>query len=387
MNFQVRNEGGVPIKLWVNGVPVEEEAIQQLSRVSRLPFVCKWVVGLPDIHFGMGATIGSVIVTRNAVIPAAVGVDINCGVIAVKTGLKVPPLEVLPLLRAKLEKRIPTGFGFHQKIYRDIKRTWEKLETGYGVVTNDMPEAAHKNVIAQLGTLGGGNHFIEVCLDENKDVWVVIHSGSRGVGNRIGMQYIRLAKKKCKNWHIKLEDTALSYFPRGEKEFSKYMYAVQWAQQYALENRKLMMQFALEVLGTEAVETIDCHHNYVNFENHYGEDVLVTRKGAVSAKEGQKGVIPGSMGAKSYIVRGLGNKESFHSCSHGAGRLMSRSKAKQKFTVEDLEEATAGVECRVDKGVLDESPGCYKDVTAVMKAQEDLCEPVHTLRQLICVKG
>lgn len=385
--FQVRKTGAVPLKLWINGVPAEEQAIRQLGRVARMPFVRKWVVGLPDMHFGIGATVGSVIVTKDAVIPAAVGVDIGCGMRATLTGLAAPAADSLLAIRTAIEKAVPTGPSFHSKIHRDSSRAWEALEVGYDGVTDALPETAHKNVRAQLGSLGGGNHFIEVCLDENNRVWVVIHSGSRGVGNRIGVQYIRRAKELCKKWHIKMEDPNLAYFPRDTETFSEYMSAVDWAQEYALVNRQLMMQLVLETLGAEVLESFDCHHNYINWENHYGENVMVTRKGAVSAREGEIGIIPGSMGTRSYIVRGLGNKESFNSCSHGAGRVMSRSEAKRRFTVEDHAKATEGIECRKDKGMLDETPGAYKDVESVMKAQKDLCEPIHTLRQLVCVKG
>jgi len=386
MSFQVRELGGKPLKLWIDGVPIEEEAVQQLGRVSRLPFIYKWVAAMPDCHFGMGATVGSVIATQGAVIPAAIGVDVGCGMRAVRTQLRGKDIDPKQL-RAKIERRVPVGFDFHKNIHRDVKDSWPAIEVGYNHILNKMPGIKHDHVAAQIGTLGGGNHFIEVSLDETDHVWVVIHSGSRGVGNKIGVDYIRLAKDLCKRWHVSLEDPNLSFFPQDAQEYTDYMYAVNWAQNYALKNREIMMQFVMEILDTPAEETIDCHHNYVTMEHHYGTNVLLTRKGAVSAKAGEMGIIPGSMGARSYIVRGLGNPESFNSCSHGAGRMMSRSQAKKTFTTEDHAKATAGIECRKDTGILDETPGAYKDIDAVMAAQNDLCEPVHTLRQTLCVKG
>lgn len=387
-NFNVVVSGGVPVKMWTKDVPVEYDAIRQLERISRIPFIYKWVAAMPDMHVGMGATIGSVIATKGAVIPAAVGVDIGCGMRAVRINLARNKLPELPAMRATIEAAVPTGFKFHETVGKGIKFHWQTaLESGYTRVISDLPIAEHKHVLAQLGTLGGGNHFIEVSLDEVDRVWIVIHSGSRGVGNRIGVNYIKLAKKMCKNWHIKLEDPALAYLPQETKEFKNYMFAAAWAQQYARINRTIMMETVLKVLSAGPVETIDCHHNYIAWENHYGENVMVTRKGAVRAQEEDWGIIPGSMGVKSFITRGLGNAESFNSCSHGAGRVMSRSKAKATITVEEHEKATEGVECRKDKAMLDESPAAYKDIDAVMAAQSDLCVPVHTLKQMVCVKG
>jgi len=386
-NFQVYEAGGIPIKAWVNGVPFTTKARLQLERVSRLSIAHKWVAALPDVHPGMAATIGSVIITKDAVIPAAVGVDIGCGMRGVLTTLNRDDLVNLAKIRACIESLIPTGFNSHNRLSKETKLLWEELDDGHFKVVENMPSVTNDNVRLQLGTLGGGNHFIELCLDEEGRVWIVIHSGSRGIGNRIGQGYTKLARKLCAQWHIKLEDRDLAYLPRGEKAFSDYMQAATWAQRYAYKNRERMMQIVLEALGATATESFDCHHNYITWENHYGDNVLVTRKGAVSAKEGQVGIIPGSMGARSYIVKGLGNPQSFNSCAHGAGRAMSRSGAKKVLSVEEHVAATEGVECRKDKGMLDESPGAYKDIDAVMEAQKDLCEPVHTLKQFLCVKG
>lgn len=409
-NYDVILEGGAPIKAWVQGVQLEDEARQQLINVSKMPFIHNHVAVMPDVHWGMGATIGSVIPTYRAIIPAAVGVDIGCGMMAVKTNLTANDLpENLQGVRTAIEKAVPHGRTKHGQMgdkgawHRDIpleneKIWWGGLETDLRKIIEKHPKFASKrmNTVNHLGTLGTGNHFIEVCLDENNDVWVMLHSGSRGVGNKIGSYFIALAKDDMKKWFINLPDANLAYFAEGTEHFDDYWFAVDWAQRFARKNRDLMMNAVIAALNSaiesKAVlaldeEAINCHHNYVARENHFGKNVLVTRKGAVRARLGELGIIPGSMGVRSYLVRGKGNKDSFQSCSHGAGRAMSRTKAKQQFSLEDHAKATAGVECRKDAEVIDETPGAYKDIDAVMAAQKDLVDIVHTLKQVVCVKG
>lgn len=403
--YEVIATSHVPIKAWTRGVPFEAEAQDQLRRVAALPFVHKWVAVMPDVHAGMGATIGSVIASRKAVIPAAVGVDIGCGMMAVKTSLRAEQLpDDLKPLRLAIETAVPHGRTDHggkndRGAWHDVPAphaaAWAELEAGYKQLTERHQSAGHSMRVNQLGTLGTGNHFIEVCLDEEGVVWVMLHSGSRGIGNKIGTYFIERAKADMRRWFINLPDQDLAYLPEGSDHFKDYVTAVEWAQDYARKNRELMMQNtinALRSLGTlpefEAhLEAVNCHHNYISREKHYGESCIVTRKGAVRARLGELGIIPGSMGAKSFIVRGKGNPESFDSCSHGAGRAMSRTKAKKQFTVVDHAEATAGVECRKDIDVLDETPGAYKAIDDVMAAQADLVEIVHTLKQVVCVKG
>lgn len=398
-------DGAAPIKAWVHGVPFEEQARQQLINISRLPFIHKWVAVMPDVHLGKGATVGSVIATKGAIVPAAVGVDIGCGVSAVKTNLVASDLpDNLRPLRDAIENTIPVGrtndgrdgdrgaWGDPPEV---VERAYhEQLSDGYTDIILAHPGInRNQHPVNQLGTLGTGNHFIEVCLDEQQSVWAMLHSGSRGVGARIGQHFINLAKADMRRFFINLPDEDLAYLPEGTDHFRDYCRAVAWAQNYASISRALMMDMVIGALGKAVRPTIvreqaiSCHHNYVSHERHYGADVLVTRKGAVSAKEGEYGLIPGSMGAKSYVVKGLGCPESFGSCSHGAGRAMSRGEAKRRFTLADHEAATAGVECRKDADVLDETPGAYKDVDAVMEAQRDLVEVVHTLRGVLCVKG
>jgi tRNA-splicing ligase RtcB len=353
----------------------------------------------------MGATIGSVIASKKAVIPAAVGVDIGCGMMAVKTSLRAEQLpDDLKALRHAIEAAVPHGRTDHggkndRGAWHDVPEThaaaWAELEPGYKLFTERHHSAGHAMRVNQLGTLGTGNHFIEVCLDEAGAVWVMLHSGSRGIGNKIGSYFIERAKADMRRWFINLPDEDLAYLPEGSDLFKDYVSAVEWAQNYARKNRELMMQNtinALRSLGTlpefdAHLEAVNCHHNYISREKHYGESCIVTRKGAVRARLGELGIIPGSMGAKSFIVRGKGNPESFDSCSHGAGRAMSRTKAKKVFSVVDHAEATAGVECRKDIDVLDETPGAYKAIDDVMAAQADLVEIVYTLKQVVCVKG
>jgi len=394
--------GGVPLKMWTRGVPIEPEAKRQLTNAARLPIVFKHVAAMPDVHFGIGATVGSVIPTLKAIIPAAVGVDIGCGMIACKTTLRAEDLpDNLAPLRAAIERAVPHGRvpgnrdpGAWQKPPGSVDTAWAQLEPEFKEICRSYPKLEKTNHHKHLGTLGGGNHFIEVCLDEAGAVWFMLHSGSRGVGNAIGTMFIELAKQDAMRHQVNLPDRDLAYFEEGSRYFGDYVRAVSWAQKYAATNREVMMRRVIEAAKTvlhknfqSHIEAVNCHHNYVQRERHFREDVFVTRKGAVSAKAGQLGIIPGSMGARSYIVRGKGNPESFESCSHGAGRVMSRGDAKRRFTLADHRAATEGVECRKDKDVLDETPAAYKDIDAVMAAQADLVDVVHTLKQVVCVKG
>jgi len=387
---------GVPVKAWVRGVPFDAAAQKQLRHVAGLPFIHGWVAAMPDVHVGKGATIGSVIPTRGAVIPAAVGVDIGCGMMAVETSLTAAQLpDDLKGLRTAIEAAVPHGRDSWSRVPSEVQTLWARLAPGFSRVMETYPALAKGRHEAQLGTLGGGNHFIEMCLDECDRVWIMLHSGSRGVGNKIGTYFINLAKDDMRVHQVNLPDADLAYFEEGTRYFDAYMTAVGWAQEYARLNREAMMAQVLAALrGTgllprfgHGATAVNCPHNYVRQEVHAGTEVWITRKGAVRAGAGELGIIPGSMGAASYIVRGLGNPDSFHSCSHGAGRAMSRTQAKKQFTVADHRAATAHVECRKDAGVVDETPGAYKDIDAVMAAQEDLVSVVHRLRQVVCVKG
>ena len=397
-------EGGVPIKMWTRGVPVEDQARAQLARAAQMPFIFRHVAAMPDVHVGIGATVGSVIPTKGAVIPAAVGVDIGCGMMAARTSLMASDLpDNLEGIRSAIEQAVPhgrdVGRGKRDKGAwgdppPDIVAAWATLVERFSRITDKYPRLKNTNNLVHLGTLGTGNHFIELCLDEAQRVWVMLHSGSRGVGNAIGSFFIELAREDMRKWHINLPDRDLAYFPEGTDHFDDYVEAVGWAQDYAALNRRMMMTNVVKALRTQIgkpfdaeLEAVNCHHNYVTRENHFGENVLVTRKGAVRAAKGTLGIIPGSMGAKSFIVRGLGNPESFDSCSHGAGRIMSRTAAKKLVTLDEHVADTAGVECRKDEGVLDETPKAYKPIEAVMAAQADLVEVVHTLKQVVCVKG
>jgi len=396
---------GVPIKAWTRGVPFEDEARAQLRNVASLPFIHRWVAAMPDVHWGIGATVGSVISTVGAIIPAAVGVDIGCGMMAARTTLTASDLpDSLRGLRSAVEAAVPHGLS-KSRGGRDkgswgtppstADRVWREIGPEFERLAEKHPGIRKSNHRVHLGTLGSGNHFIEVCLDEEQHVWILLHSGSRGVGNRIGTYFIQLAKQDMERHLAQLPDKNLAYFEEGSEHFDDYVAAVSWAQQFALRNRQLMMDAVVSALRTLPElppftlqeQAVNCHHNYVAREHHYGADVLVTRKGAVRAGRGELGIIPGSMGARSYIVRGKGNPESFESCSHGAGRAMSRTEAKRRFTLEDHARATCDVECRKDAGVIDETPAAYKSIDAVMEAQRDLVEIVHTLRQVVCVKG
>jgi tRNA-splicing ligase RtcB len=372
-----------------------------------MPFIYKHIAVMPDVHLGKGSTIGSVIPTLGAVIPAAVGVDIGCGMMAAKTTLSATDLpDNLGPLRGAIEKAIPHGLSPRTRGFKGrdegswqnppsvVDAAWGELKDEFDVICAKTPKLRHTNNYKHLGTLGTGNHFIEVCLDEQDAVWLMLHSGSRGVGNAIGTHFIELAQQDMRTHLANLPDRDLAYLKEGTRHYDDYVEAVGWAQKFARLNREVMMQNLIKSVRSVIkkpfethVEAVNCHHNYVQKERHFGQDVLVTRKGAVSAKAGELGIIPGSMGARSYIVRGKGNEESFTSCSHGAGRTMSRSEAKRRFTREDQVRATQGVECRKDDGVVDEIPMAYKDIDAVMHAQRDLVEVVHTLKQVVCVKG
>ena len=396
----------VPIKAWVDGVPLEDAALQQLRNVASLPVIHHHVAVMPDVHFGIGATVGSVIPTLGAIVPAAVGVDIGCGMCAVRTDLTASDLpDDLKPLRTAIERAVPHGRTNHggkgdrgswSNTPNRVLNLWRQhLDPGFKRIVDRCPIIERSNHVNHLGTLGGGNHFIEVCLDTEQRVWFMLHSGSRGVGNKIAQIYIEQAKKAMGKELGRLPDKDLAYFTEDQEQFSAYVEALHWAQDYARINRQVMMERVLDAardvkglrrFKTDA-EVVNCHHNYVAKEHHYGADCYVTRKGAVRAGEGEMGIIPGSMGARSYIVRGKGNHASFCSCSHGAGRVMSRSAAKRRFSLADHAAATAGVECRKDKDVLDETPGAYKDIDAVMAAQSELVDIVHTLKQVVCIKG
>ncbi|WP_111893047.1 RtcB family protein [Acinetobacter sp. MB5] len=388
---------GVPVKIFTQDI--DHDSIEQLSKMAQLQFIHSHIAVMPDVHVGKGATVGSVIPTKHAIIPAAVGVDIGCGMNAIRLNLKAHQLpDNLSPLRHAIERKVPVGFNMHKQVKAKAstltpleKRLQPILLKHSGLVR--MLRQFDATWQKQLGTLGGGNHFIELCLDENQDVWIMLHSGSRGLGNVIGTYFIELAKKEAQHRFGHVPDKDLSYFAEGSASFDDYVEAVEWAQSYAYENRREMMRLILEAIRPilpsfqMTKEAINCHHNYVSQENHFGENVFVTRKGAIRAGEDELGIIPGSMGAHSYIVRGKGNPESFCSCSHGAGRKMSRSKAKLLFNQQDLIEQTIGIECRKDTDVIDEIPSAYKDIDQVIAYQSDLIEVVHTLKQILCIKG
>ncbi|WP_440903046.1 RtcB family protein [Catenovulum sp. SX2] len=402
----IQNKGSATIKAWTKGVPFEEQAQQQLQNIATMPLIHSHIAVMPDVHMGKGATIGSVIPSVNAVIPAAVGVDIGCGMVATKTTLTASQLpDNLSGIRQAFEAAIPHGrTGGRRRGSRDkgawhnipdiVATEWQKLEKRFEHICEKHPAIKNSNHVNHLGTMGTGNHFLELCLDENNAVWIMLHSGSRGVGNRIGTYFIELAKKEMQRHQINLPDVDLAYLEEGSEYFADYVEAVEWAQDFAAKNREIMMINAIAALRKQipvAFSTADlavnCHHNYISREHHFGKDCFVTRKGAVRAQKGEMGIIPGSMGARSYIVRGLGNPESFNSCSHGAGRVMSRTQAKKVYNIQDQIDATQGVECRKDAAVIDEIPHAYKDIDKVMQAQKDLVEVVYTLKQVVCVKG
>lgn len=396
--------GKFPVKVWTN--EIDDNAISQLENMAQMPFIHKHIAAMPDVHWGMGATIGSVIASKGAIIPAAVGVDLGCGMMAVQTSLTANDLpDNLHALRMDIEAAVPHGRtdngkandvgGWKNNIPVDTATRWQPLDARYAEIITKHPKAKGFNNINHLGTLGGGNHFIEICLDENNDVWIMLHSGSRGAGNKIGSYFIDKAKREMEKYHIldSLPDKDLSYLVEHTEIFDDYCGAVMWAQDFAEENRKSMMQAVINVMHKHfghfslTEQAINCHHNYISKENHFGSNVLVTRKGAIRAREGDMGIIPGSMGAKSFIVKGKGNKESFCSCSHGAGRKLGRKQAHRMFTADDLAEQTKGIECPKDESRVDEIPSAYKDIDTVMENQSDLVDIVHTLRQVVNVKG
>lgn len=386
-----------PVKIWTD--EIDEKAKRQLANVASLPFIHHHIAAMPDVHVGIGATIGSVIATHKAIIPAAVGVDIGCGMAALRTSLTANDINEKSLKSVfdQINRDVPVGAAGHteQRAQVDCARPFEASLTAiigkHPHITRHFSKENHW--VIQMGTLGGGNHFIEICLDEANQVWVMLHSGSRGIGNAIGTYFIDLARRDMERFFINLPDRDLAYFPEGTPHFDDYVEAVHWAQEYASANRNAMLNLVLAALRRHLPpfeitnEIVNCHHNYVALENHYHENVWVTRKGAIRAREGDLGIIPGSMGARSYIVRGKGQPESFCSCAHGAGRKMSRMAAEKKFTEADLVQQTKGVICRKDKGVIDEIPGAYKDIDTVMENQSDLVEILHTLKQVVCVKG
>ena len=387
----------VPVHIWTD--EIDEQSKEQLANIASMPFIHHHVAAMPDVHLGIGATIGSVIPTFKAIIPAAVGVDIGCGMLACRLSLTGNDIDERSLTRAfdQITKDVPVGRAQHDN-GRALVDVAKPFETRLLRITQKHPDllkafSQFTNWINQMGTLGGGNHFIEICLDESNQVWVMLHSGSRGIGNRLASYFIELARKDMERLTIHLPDRNLAYFTEGTQFFNDYVEAVHWAQEYAYQNRQSMLDLVLTGLRrhlpefTTTGQVVNCHHNYVSIEHHYGEDVYLTRKGAIRAQKGELGIIPGSMGARSFIVRGKGNAESFHSCSHGAGRRMSRTAAEKQFTESDLQAQTAGVICRKDKGVIDEIPGAYKNIDTVMANQSDLVEIVHTLKQVVCVKG
>lgn len=394
---KIITKGKVPVKIYTD--EIDSRAYEQLTNMAQLPFIHSHVAAMPDVHAGIGATIGTVIPTKGAIVPAAVGVDIGCGMNAVKLSISADQLpDNLRGLRTAIESAVPVGFNKHKKDMAK-RSTITALNVGLEKILDKHPKLIrtmkkpYQTWVRQLGTLGGGNHFIEICLDENDAVWIMLHSGSRGIGNIIGRHFIAMARRDMERLHINLPDRDLAYFTEGTEHFDDYIEAVDWAQDYAMRNRREMMRLIVAVLKNKLPEfklekqAINCHHNYVARETHFGEEVLLTRKGAIRAGKDEMGIIPGSMGARSYIVKGLGNPTSFESCAHGAGRKMSRTQAKKQFNIHDMETQTQGVECRKDKGVIDEIPGAYKDIDQVMANQSDLVEIVHTLKQVICIKG
>lgn len=396
---QVLNQGNAPIKIWTNDI--ENEAKNQLINLSKMPFIHKHIAVMPDVHAGKGSTIGTVIATKGAIIPSAIGVDIGCGMSAIKLPFKIDRIiDKLPQLRSEIERNIPVGFNCNSFVENNLLKKFNKLGELRCFSKNS---GQIKKSITQLGTLGGGNHFIEICTDTEGTAWLMLHSGSRNIGKTVADYHINGAKGLMNKYFINLPDPDLAYLAQGTQEFNSYIHDMNWCQQYAKANRqemvdKALLQIAILLYGRDwyvggktladlITLKVDCHHNYTQMENHFGSNVLITRKGAVSAREGELGIIPGSMGAKSFIVRGLGNQESFCSCSHGAGRKMSRNKARELFTQNDLINQTNGVECRKDNAVIDEIPSAYKDIDTVMANQSDLVSIEYTLKQLICIKG
>jgi tRNA-splicing ligase RtcB len=395
----VLSKARVPIKIWSDLHTVESSALDQLTNTANLPFVFKHVAAMPDVHLGHGATVGSVIATKSAICPAAVGVDIGCGMMAIKTNLDpIVVQDKVKEIRHSIERSIPVGPEGNKRILTTVGNWngWDAFKDLNAAKTHSKSKDLFARAQQQLGSLGGGNHFIELCLDLEENVWVMLHSGSRNIGKSLAEMHIYGAKQEMKKMFINLPDPDLAYYVEQTTQFDEYMFDLMWAQSYALENREEMMRRIMKDISyavygedgkVQKLLEVNCHHNYVARESHFNENVLVTRKGAVRARVGDMGIIPGSMGTKSYIVRGLGNPESFDSCSHGAGRKMSRSEAKRQFSVDDLVQQTSGVECRKDAGVIDEIPSSYKDIDEVMNNQTDLVEVVAQLKQFMCIKG
>lgn len=393
----VITENRVPVKIWTD--EVDERSMEQLGNIAKMPFIHHHVAAMPDVHLGIGATIGSVIATHKAIIPAAVGVDIGCGMLACRLSITANDLDEVALKKVfdQISRDVPVGRAQHQD-KRALVDAAKPFEPRLNAMLQKHPQLLKSfgqasKWVNQMGSLGGGNHFIEICIDEEHRVWMMLHSGSRGIGNAMADYFIKLARQDMERWMINLPDRDLAYFPEGSEHFADYVEAVMWAQEYAAKNRQCMADLVLKAMRRHlppfevTSEVVNCHHNYVDIEHHYGADVFVTRKGAIRAREGDLGIIPGSMGARSFIVQGKGNPESFCSCSHGAGRKMSRTQAEREFTEADLAQQTEGVVCRKDKGVIDEIPGAYKDIDQVMRNQSDLVDILHTLKQVVCVKG
>ena len=402
MTIEKELKSRIPIKIWTDDI--DYKSIDQLKDTAQVPFIGPHISVMPDVHWGLGATIGSVIPTTKAIIPAAVGVDIGCGMVAVQTSLTTKSLpDSLKRTRSEIEAHVPVGFNFHKEDDNERDKVARTLSNGYERILEDVkkldPSVIKRTKVFnnkwtfQLGTLGGGNHFIELCKDENEDVWIMLHSGSRGIGNQIAQIYIKQAKRQMDIRQDRAPNKDLSWLVEEDEGFDEYIHGVNWCQEYAYKNRQEILRLTIEALRKVLPpfylkkKAINCHHNYVTKEFHYRQYLYLTRKGAISAQEDELGIIPGSMGAKSFIVKGKGNKESFHSASHGAGRVMSRTQAKEKFNTNNLRVQTKGIECRKDKGVIDEIPAAYKDIDKVIEHQSDLIKVVHTLNQLVCVKG
>ena len=380
---------------WVPQEQIEEVALQQIHSLSEMPFIFKHVAVMPDCHFGLGATVGSCIPTLRAIIPAAVGVDIGCGMIAAKTSMSRADLpDDLSDIRKAVEHQIPLSAGrYNASVKKTAKPRIEQLEGRAEELGRlEFYDKTGRNWRKQLGSLGSGNHFIEIVLDEEDGVWAFLHSGSRGVGNRLATHHIRVAKGIMERDGVELPDADLAYLQEGTPEFADYITDLEWAQEFALLNREEMMERVIKLLqyrcsDFEVVERIQCHHNFTQRENHFGEDILVSRKGAIEARDGQLGLIPGSMGTRSYVVRGKGNAQAFNTAPHGAGRRMSRRKARDSFTMDDFDRLMTGIEVNRSEAFLDELPGAYKDIDLVMEQSKDLVEVIHTFRQIVNVKG
>lgn len=396
--MEILNMGGVDIHLWANSAHVEPQALEQIARMSRLPIIHERLAIMPDVHLGKGATVGSVIPTNSAIVPSAVSVDIGCGMCAVQTSLMASDLpENLHTIRSQIERDVPVGQAMHTgRTYHN--KLAARLESGFNAVMERAPDLLNRRRTKdswafQIGTLGGGNHFVELCLDEHEHVWIMLHSGSRGIGNAIGEYYISKAREYIENLGYGLPDKDLAWLPESEPLFADYWNALSWAQEYAAVNREAMLNDVLKGIRHHLPpfnmvrKVINCHHNYVSRETHFGASVYVTRKGAIRAGKDEYGIIPGSMGTASYIVRGLGNEESLCSCSHGAGRVLSRGAARRAFSKADIEAQLEGVECRKDSGIIDELPGAYKNIDEVMAQQSDLVAVEARLKQVLCVKG